>query len=150
MRYDQIMPAILADEVDGGVIIHESRFTYQLHGLEALLDLGEWWEGDTGLPLPLGAILARRDLGEQRLRQLDAAVRASLERAWQDPSQSKAYIRQHAHELSEQVIEQHITTFVNDFSLDVGAEGERAVVELHRRAVATGVVGPSALALFVS
>lgn len=150
MRYDLIMPAIQAGEVDGGVIIHESRFTYAEQGLEARLDLGEWWEGDTGLPLPLGAILARRDLGEPRLQELDAAVRRSLEMAWADPSQSKAYIRQHAHELSDQVVEQHITTFVNDFSLNVGAEGERAVVELHRRAVATGLVQASTLPLFVA
>ena len=150
MRYDLIMSAIQAGEVDGGVIIHESRFTYPEQGLEARLDLGEWWEGETGLPLPLGAILARRDLGPARLRELDIAVRHSLEQAWADPSQSKAYIRQHAHELSEQVVEQHISTFVNDFSLDVGTEGERAVAELHRRAVATGLVIPSDLPLFVT
>lgn len=149
LRYDLIIPAILSGEIDGGVLIHESRFAYQDYGLEARLDLGEWWEQDSGLPLPLGAILARRDLGAQRLQELDAAVRISLEKAWQEPEQSKAYIRQHAHELSEEVVERHIRTYVNEFSRDVGAEGEAAVRELHRRAVAAGLTPDSDLSLFV-
>jgi 1,4-dihydroxy-6-naphthoate synthase len=93
MRYDLIIPAILSGEVDGGVLIHESRFAYQDYGLEARLDLGQWWEKDSGLPLPLGAILARRDLGSDRIQQLDRAVQTSLKMAWSDPAQSKAYIR---------------------------------------------------------
>lgn len=149
MRYDLIIPAVQSGEVDGGVLIHESRFAYQDYGLESRLDLGQWWEQDSGLPLPLGAILARRDLGPERLQQLDAAVRNSLEQAWQDPEQSKAYIRQHAHELSEEVVERHIRTYVNEFSRDVGEEGEQAVRELHRRAVQAGVIPPSDLSLFV-
>ncbi len=149
LRYDLIIPAILSGEVDGGVLIHESRFAYQDYGLEARLDLGEWWEQDSGLPLPLGAILARRNLGRERLQQLDCAVRTSLEKAWQNPQESKAYIRQHAHELSEEVVERHIRTYVNEFSRDVGSEGEAAVRELHRRAVAAGLTPSSNLPLFV-
>lgn len=148
MRYDLIIPAILNGEVDGGVLIHESRFAYQDYGLEARLDLGEWWEQDSGLPLPLGAILARRDLGPDQIKQLDQAVKTSLEMAWNHPDASKTYIRQHAHELSEEVVERHIRTYVNDFSLDVGEEGERAVGELHRRAVAAGLTPATALPLF--
>lgn len=148
MRYDLIIPAILSGEVDGGVLIHESRFAYQDYGLEARLDLGQWWEKDSGLPLPLGAILARRDLGSDRIQQLDRAVQTSLKMAWSDPAQSKAYIRQHAHELSEEVVERHIRTYVNEFSGDVGPEGEAAVRELHRRAVAAGLTPDSPLPLF--
>lgn len=149
MRYDLVIPAILSGEVDGGVLIHESRFAYQDYGLEARLDLGQWWEQTTGLPLPLGAILARRDLGPEKLAQLDAAVRQSLETAWQNPGESTAYIRQHAHELSQDTIDRHIRTYVNEFSLDVGEEGQAAVQELHRRAVAAGLVPASELSLFL-
>ncbi|MFN8610785.1 MAG: 1,4-dihydroxy-6-naphthoate synthase [Vulcanimicrobiota bacterium] len=148
MRYDLIIPAILRGEVDGGVLIHESRFAFQNYGLEARLDLGLWWESQTGLPLPLGAILARRDLGAEQLGRADAAVRQSLEAAWADPTQSYYYIRQHAHELSDQTIDRHIRTYVNEFSRDVGQQGRAAVLELHRRAVAAGLAPSCSLNLF--
>jgi 1,4-dihydroxy-6-naphthoate synthase len=150
MRYDRIIPAIQAGEVDAGLIIHESRFTYQSQGMVKLQDLGEWWEGETGLPIPLGAILARRDLGEQRIRQLDGAVRASLQFAYDHPDQPAAYIRQHAAEMDEAVQRAHIATYVNDFSLDVGEEGKRAVEELYRRASRLDLIEPCSLPLFSS
>jgi len=149
MRYDQIMPSVQRGEVDAGLIIHESRFTYHLHGLQKVLDLGEWWEAQTGLPLPLGAILARRDLGETTLRALDQAVRSSLEYAYAHPEETVAYIKQHAQELQDEVIWAHIRTYVNEFSLDVGAEGEAAVAELFRRSEAAGLIPPSSLSHFV-
>jgi 1,4-dihydroxy-6-naphthoate synthase len=149
MRYDLIMPAIERGEVDAGLIIHESRFTYQQHGLVKLLDLGQWWEGETGLPLPLGAILARRDLGLEKLRELDQAVRSSLEYAYAHPNEPKAYIRQHALEMEDTVMQAHIDLYVNEFSLDVGEEGERAVKELFARAEARGLIPASSLTLFV-
>ena len=150
MRYDLIMPAIERGEVDAGLIIHESRFTYQQHGLVKLLDLGQWWEGETGLPLPLGAILARRDLGLEKLRELDRAVRSSLEYAYAHPLEPKAYIRQHALEMEDAVMQAHIDLYVNEFSLDVGEEGERAVTELFARAEARGLIPASSLPLFVT
>ena len=149
MRYDQIMPAIERGEVDAGLIIHESRFTYQQHGLVKLLDLGQWWEGETGLPLPLGAILARRDLGFETLKALDHAVRSSLEYAYAHPLEPKAYIRQHALEMDDAVMQAHIDLYVNDFSIDVGVEGERAVHELFARAEARGLIPGSSMPLFV-
>ena len=150
MRYDQIMPAIERGEVDAGLIIHESRFTFAQHGLVKLLDLGQWWEGETGLPLPLGAILARRDLGLEKLRELDQAVRSSLEYAYAHPLEPKAYIRQHALEMEDAVMQAHIDLYVNEFSLDVGREGERAVTELFARAEARGLIPASSLPLFVT
>jgi 1,4-dihydroxy-6-naphthoate synthase len=143
------MPAVEQGSVDAGLIIHESRFTYPQHGLVKLLDLGEWWEARTGLPLPLGAILARRDLGLETLQQLDAAVRSSLEYAHNHPLEPKAYIRQHALEMDEAVMQSHIDLYVNEFSLDVGVEGERAVQELFRQAEARGLIPASSLPLFV-
>ena len=149
MRYDAIMPAVERGEVDAGLIIHESRFTYAQHGLVKLLDLGEWWEGETGLPIPLGAILARRDLGADALRQLNAGVRSSLEYAYAHPNEPKSYIRQHALEMDDAVMQAHIDLYVNDFSLDVGADGERAVQELFQRARAAGLIPDSDLPLFI-
>lgn len=149
MRYDAIIPAILANQVDAGVLIHESRFAYQDYGLEAVLDLGQWWESHTGLPLPLGVILARRDLGQPRLLQLQDAVRESLMLAYREPQLSRAYIAQHAAELCPSVIDHHISTYVNDFSLDVGEEGERAVRELLRQARHANLVPRSGHSLFV-
>lgn len=149
LRYDQIMPAVAQGTVDAGLIIHESRFTYHRHGLVQLLDLGEWWEERTGLPLPLGAILARRDLGENQLTALNLAVRDSLLYARTHPDEPIAYIRQHAAELDDQVIWAHIHTYVNDFSLDVGSEGEQAVEELFRQGQAAGLLPPHPAPLFV-
>ena len=149
MRYDEIMPAVERGEVDAGLIIHESRFTYAQHGLVKLLDLGEWWDSQTGLPIPLGAILARRDLGADTLRQLNAAVRSSLEYAYAHPNEPKSYIRQHALEMDDAVMQAHIDLYVNDFSLDVGADGERAVQELFGRARAAGLIPESDLPLFI-
>jgi 1,4-dihydroxy-6-naphthoate synthase len=149
MRYDAIMPAVERGDVDAGLIIHESRFTYAQHGLVKLLDLGEWWEIETGLPIPLGAILARRDLGTDTLRELNTAVRSSLEYAYAHPNEPKAYIRQHALEMDDAVMQAHIDLYVNDFSLDVGADGERAVQELFGRARAAGLIPASDLPLFI-
>jgi 1,4-dihydroxy-6-naphthoate synthase len=149
MRFDQIMPAVERGEVDAGLIIHESRFTYPQHGLVELLDLGQWWEAETGLPLPLGAILARRDLPLERLQTLNRAVRSSLEYAYAHPLEPKAYIRQHANEMDEAVMQKHIDLYVNEFSLDIGDEGERAVRELFLRAAARGLIAKPELPLFV-
>ena len=143
------MPAIERGEVDAGLIIHESRFTYAQHGLVKLIDLGEWWEGETGLPIPLGAILARRDLGAETLQQLNAAVRSSLEYAYAHPNEPKSYIRRHALEMDDAVMQAHIDLYVNDFSLDVGADGEQSVQELFGRARAAGLIPASDLALFI-
>jgi 1,4-dihydroxy-6-naphthoate synthase len=148
MRYDQVVPAVQRGEVDAGLIIHESRFTYHLHGLQRVLDLGQWWEELTGLPLPLGAILARRDLGEHNIAAIDRAVRASLEYAYAHPGETVAYIKQHAQELSDEVIWAHIHTYVNKFSLDIGPEGEASVAELFRRGEAAGLIPPSKLPNF--
>jgi 1,4-dihydroxy-6-naphthoate synthase len=150
MRYDQIMPAVQNGQVDAGLIIHESRFTYAQHGLTKLLDLGEWWERQTGLPIPLGAILARRDLPLTTLQQLNTAVRASLEYAYAHPLEPKAYIKQHALEMEESVMQAHIDLYVNEFSLDVGTDGEKAVQMLFAKAAEAGLIEAPKLPLFVS
>jgi 1,4-dihydroxy-6-naphthoate synthase len=138
--YSDIMPAVARGEVDAGLIIHESRFTYPQHGLTKVVDLGEWWEQTTGLPIPLGGIMARRALGDHAVRAIDDAVRRSVEHAFGDPHASRPYVRRHAQEMDDGVTQQHIDLYVNAFSADVGDEGERAVRELFRRAAAEGIV----------
>jgi 1,4-dihydroxy-6-naphthoate synthase len=140
MRFDQIMPALAAGEVDAGVIIHESRFTYQQHGLTLLLDLGAWWENLTGLPIPLGGIAARRSLGEDRLRIIEEAIRASVRWGFAQPGACLPYIRQHAQELDDQVIGDHIGLYVNSFSEDLGPEGRAAIEEFLRRGREAGIL----------
>jgi len=130
MRFDLIMSAIIEGRVDAGVIIHESRFTYQQQGLCCLRDLGAWWEEASGLPIPLGCIVARRSLGDERLAGLEQLIRASLRQAFADPAISRGYIRRHARELDDLVIDQHIGLYVNHFSLDLGAEGRAAIGDL--------------------
>ncbi|HEV2088464.1 MAG TPA: 1,4-dihydroxy-6-naphthoate synthase [Cryptosporangiaceae bacterium] len=152
LPFGEIMPAVARGEFDAGLVIHEARFTYHRHGLHALADLGTWWETDTGLPIPLGAILARRDLPGRAGVGLDALagwVRASVEAAWADPSASRAYVLDHAQELEPDVIDAHIALYVNAFTRDLGAEGHSAAATLLSRAAATGLVPavtPSALA----
>jgi 1,4-dihydroxy-6-naphthoate synthase len=118
--FGSIMPAVRDGSYDAGLVIHEARFTYQDYGLNALADLGEWWETDTGLPIPLGAIVARRGLDAESLA---ATVRASVEYAWANPSASSAYVAEHADEMSPTVQAQHIALYVNDFTRDLGDVG---------------------------
>ncbi len=125
--FDQIMPAVQRGEVDFGLIIHEGRFTYQQYGLEAILDLGSWWEGETGLPLPLGGIVIRRSLGAGMAHAMEMAIAYSIRFARQNPEQVREYVRSHAQEMEESVVQQHIDLYVNDESLRLSKEGERAV-----------------------
>ena len=139
MRFDHIMDAILRGEVDGGVIIHESRFTYQKLGLHCLQDLGQWWESTTGLPIPLGCIVARRSLTEAVRQDIGQAIHKSIVWADSHPQECLPYIREHSQEMEEQVVQSHIGLYVNSFSKDLGKEGERAVRELLRRGAAIGL-----------
>jgi 1,4-dihydroxy-6-naphthoate synthase len=150
MPFDQIMPALKSGAVDAGVIIHESRFTYRQAGFHEVLDLGAWWEADSGLPIPLGGILARRALGTETIRLIDRAIRLSLEYARQHPQEPRAYIMGHAQEFDEQVTDAHIALYVNDYSLDLGAEGVKAVETLLARAEARGLIPKSGEPLFMS
>lgn len=132
--YSEIMPSVANGQVDAGLIIHESRFTYRSMGLVCLVDLGEWWERDTGTPIPLGGIVARRSLGEERIASIERAIRRSVEYAFRNPSASEGYVCAHAQEMDPQVMRQHIDLYVNPFSVDLGEQGESAVRELLGRA----------------
>ena len=139
MRFDQILGALAAGEVNAGVIIHESRFTYRNFGLHCLQDLGEWWEQTTGLPIPLGCIAAKKSLPEEVREEFDHAIAASISWADAHPREGWEYIRAHAQEMDAQVMRSHIGLYVNDFSKGLGDEGGRAVHELLRRGAAVGL-----------
>ena len=130
LRYDYILHAVAGGDVEAGLIIHESRFTYQSHGLSRVADLGDWWERETGLPVPLAGICARADLDADVASAAEAAIRASVQRAFDFPEASRAYVRAHSQEMSDEVCDAHIRLYVNDLSLDVGDEGLRAIARL--------------------
>jgi len=134
--FASIMPAVRAGSFDAGLVIHEARFTYPDYGLTALVDLGEWWEADTGMPIPLGAILARRGLDAAAITHV---VRASVEYAWANPTASADYVAEHADEMSPDVQQQHIALYVNEFTRDLGDEGYAAAERLLNRAHSAGL-----------
>jgi len=130
VRYDRILRAVASGEYDAGLIIHESRFTYHEHGLHKAIDLGDWWERETGLPVPLAGICARAELDPALAQAAERAIRASVQFAFDHPDASREYVRAHAQEMSPEVCAQHIALYVNDCSLDVGDEGMRAIQRL--------------------
>jgi 1,4-dihydroxy-6-naphthoate synthase len=124
MPFAEIMPAVAAGNVDAGLVIHEARFTYRDHGLHAVVDLGQWWEESTGLPIALGAIVARDDVvAEHGIDALTRWTRESVEYAWANPDTSRTYVAEHADEMSPDVQRAHIALYVNEFTRGLGAEG---------------------------
>ncbi len=139
MPFDQVMPALLKGEVNGGVIIHESRFTYEQLGLKKVLDLGEWWEEKTNLPLPLGGILLAKDLRDEA-QTLALWIQKSIQYATQHPEAPLDFIQEYAQEIDTSVQQNHIGLYVNEFSLHFGKQGQEALVELYRQGRAQGVL----------
>jgi len=148
MRFDRIMPAVAAGEVDAGVIIHEGRFTFASHGLRRLVDLGEWWETTSGLPLPLGGIAVSRALPLSSQEKVQRAMRDSIEHATTRPEAAMPYVLEHAKELDPAVCRAHIDLYVNDFTLDCGPQGEAAIRSLLDTAYSLGLAPRSEASLF--
>lgn len=148
LPFNEIMGAVRSGAADAGVIIHESRFTYHEYGLAKLLDLGDWWERETGHPIPLGGIVAKRSLGAAAISAIDRALKGSIEYAIAHPGAAGSYIRSHSQEMSDEVCSAHIGLYVNDFSLDLGADGEAAIATLLSRAEKAGLVPHSGKDLF--
>lgn len=139
MPFHAIMPAVRDGRIDAGLVIHEARFTYPNYGLSLVADLGDWWEEETGLPIPLGAIIARRGLDTEAVA---GWIRASLEYAWAHPDASREYVLTHAQEMDPDVAKAHIDLYVNDFSANLGEEGYNAVFALLDRAARENLVPP--------
>jgi 1,4-dihydroxy-6-naphthoate synthase len=134
MRFDKIVDAVRSGAVDGGLIIHEARFTYEAAGLVKIVDLGDWWEKQTGMPIPLGAIMIRNDLDDDCAKRVNDAIQRSLHLAREREEAIMPYVREHATDMNEEVMRKHIDTYVTQYSEDVGERGIAAVNELFRRA----------------
>ena len=140
MLFSEIEAAVLSEKVEAGLIIHENRFTYQEKGLVKLIDLGEFWESSTGLPIPLGGIVAHRNLDQEILETINRVLKRSVAYAMANPKSALPYIRQHAQEMDEQVMYAHIALYVNEFSQDLGREGKEAIQYLFQKAIALGQI----------
>jgi 5,8-dihydroxy-2-naphthoate synthase len=141
--FSEIEGAVLDGRFDAGLIIHENRFTYEAKGLKKILDLGEYWESQTGAPIPLGGIVVRRALSRETQDAINRVLRRSVEYAFAHRAASLPFVRAHAQEMSEEVMYKHIDLYVNQYSVDLGEEGRRAVRILFERAQSTGVPPPS-------
>ena len=148
--FSAIESAVACGHYDAGLIIHENRFTYEQKGLKKIVDLGEIWEGETGAPIPLGGIVIRRSLPEDVKAAVNRVLRSSVEYAFAHPEASLPFVREHAQEMDEEVMYRHIDLYVNDYSVDLGPEGRRAVELLFERGRATGAVPPVAEELFLT
>ncbi len=142
MVFSEVMEAVAGGEADAGVIIHEGRFTYEAAGLAKVADLGEVWESETGLPLPLGVICVERSVSQDDASAVQEALRASINSAFADAGPAWPWIRQHSQEMSEAVCREHIDLYVNDYSVSLGEEGRAAIDEMFRRARANGAMPP--------
>ncbi|MBB3113553.1 1,4-dihydroxy-6-naphthoate synthase [Paenibacillus phyllosphaerae] len=138
MPFHEIMPAVRDGLIDAGLVIHEARFTYPEYGLTLMTDLGSWWESDTGLPIPLGAIIAKRSLDNHE--EISQWIRASVDYAWTHVELSQGYVMEHAQEMSTDVAKQHIELYVNSFTADLGDDGYAAIEALLGRAAREGLV----------
>jgi 1,4-dihydroxy-6-naphthoate synthase len=147
--FSDIEDAVLEGRADAGLIIHENRFTYAQRGLVKILDLGEHWESTTGLPIPLGGIVVRRDLPTDVQRALNRSLRRSVEYAFAHRHDVMPFVRAHAQAMDDAVVQAHIALYVNRFTVDLGAEGRHAVREMFRIAAEKGVVSPMQVDIFV-
>ena len=147
--FSEIEGALLDGRFDAGLIIHENRFTYEAKGLHKIVDLGEFWEGETGTPIPLGAIAVRRSLPDDVTQKVNRVVRRSVEYGFANRDASLPYVRAHAQEMSEEVMYKHIDLYVNHFSVDLGPEGKHAVTTLFEKAAALSLIPASSEPLFL-
>jgi 1,4-dihydroxy-6-naphthoate synthase len=149
LLFSDIETAVLDGRFDAGLIIHENRFTYEAKGLRKIVDLGEFWEAETGAPIPLGGIVIRRSLSPDVVQRVNRVLRRSVEYACAHREASLPFVREHAQEMSDEVMYKHIDLYVNEFSVDLGPEGRRAVEVLFDRARAAGIIPASVGSLFV-
>jgi len=148
--FSAIEPALLDEQYDAGLIIHENRFTYEAKGLKKIIDLGEFWERETGAPIPLGGIVIKRSLSDAVKQTVNRVLRRSVEYAFAHRADSLPYVRAHAQEMSEDVMYRHIDLYVNEYSVDLGVEGRRAVQLLFERANAAGIIPAVKDSLFLN
>jgi len=137
--FSDIENAVLNEEVDAGLIIHENRFTYMKKGLVKLIDLGEYWETQTQLPIPLGGIVVHRNIPTNMQQKINRVLRRSVEFALKNPAQTLAFVRQYAQEMDDKIMMQHIKLYVNDFTIDLGEKGKQAIRLMYEKAAALNI-----------
>ena len=149
LLFSDIESAVLNGSMDAGLIIHENRFTYAAKGLKKIIDLGEYWESETGAAIPLGGIVINRALPDDVQQKVNRVMRRSVEYAFANRTASLPFVRANAQEMSEDVMYKHIDLYVNEYSVDLGTEGRRAVELLFDKAAATGIIPPASSRLFL-
>ena len=147
--FSLIEEIVLSGEMDAGLIIHENRFTYQKKGLKKIVDLGEYWEGETGMPIPLGGIVVNRKLPLDVQQKVNRVMKRSVEFAFEHPKVTYPFVKQHAQEMEDSVIQSHIGLYVNDFTRDLGASGRKAIDLLYQKAYEKGVINKVRQDIFV-
>lgn len=149
MLFSEIEEAVLKGKADAGLIIHENRFTYEEKGLQKIIDLGEYWETQTQLPIPLGGIVIKRALSLTTKRKINNLIKQSVERALNNPDDTLSYVSQYAQEMNPSVMMQHIGLYVNKYSVELGEKGQQAITQLFRTAQAQNVIPPITLPVFM-
>jgi 1,4-dihydroxy-6-naphthoate synthase len=148
--FSAIEESLLKQELDLGVIIHENRFTYAQKGLHKIMDLGDYWEQQTDMPIPLGGIMMKRNIDVETQRTVNRLIRKSVEFAFENPEASSDFVRQHAQELDESVRKQHIDLYVNKYSVDLGDLGKKAIRVLFEKGHSAGLISTYAEQLFLT
>jgi len=148
--FSEIENAVINEKVDAGLIIHENRFTYAEKGLKKIIDLGEFWEKSTQMPIPLGGIVAKRTLNKEVLQKINRVMKRSVEFAFKNPDSSKNYVKQHAQEMEEKVMYQHIHLYVNEYTKNLGTKGRAAIQYLFETALQKEIIPAYTSNLFLN
>jgi len=149
MLFSEIESVVKNEQVSAGLIIHENRFTYSDRGFEKVKDLGEYWEHNTGLPIPLGGIAIKRNSDKSLQEKVQRLIRKSLEFAFENPLDSLSFVKEHAQEMDEQVMQKHINLYVNDYSLSLGEKGRAATKHMYDFLVSIKLLNASNKLLFL-
>lgn len=150
LLFSDIESAVLSNQVDAGLLIHENRFTYEQKGLEKIIDLGEFWDSLIHAPIPLGGIVVKRSIDAKLQKTIDSLIKQSVDFAFTNPESCMDFVKQHAQEMSEEVMKKHIALYVNDFSVDLGIVGKNAIQLLFDKAIETKLIEVVAPQIFVS
>lgn len=148
--FSDIEEAVLSHKVDAGLLIHENRFTFQQKGLEKIIDLGEFWESLIHTPIPLGGIVVKKSIDISLQKTIDSLIKQSVEFAFANPESCMPFVKQHAQEMSEEVMKKHIALYVNDFSIDLGNIGKNAIQLLFDKAIETGLIDRQMPQIFIA
>jgi 1,4-dihydroxy-6-naphthoate synthase len=150
LLFSDIEGSVLSHQVDAGLLIHENRFTYEQKGLEKIIDLGEFWDSLIHAPIPLGGIVVKRSIDTKLQKTIDSLIKQSVEFAFTNPESCMDFVKQHAQEMSEDVMKKHIALYVNDFSVNLGTVGKNAIQLLFDKAIETKLIEGVAPHIFVS